>query len=77
MQVEKVIDFVRGIGGLTAVYRREWNGYSVYEPIYDPRESDFEESSSVVLVSGDGEIRFATPDENTEFLDRIESDYRS
>jgi|GEM_PF-2136949 len=73
MKNERVIDFVRETGYLTAVYRREWNGYSVYEAVYDSREDDYTENPCVVLVSDTGEIRFATPEENSEFLDDIEN----
>lgn len=75
MTIETITAFAKsqGLYGFTAIERRpDWQGYEVYEPVYDEAngQSLVIGLPYVILVKGET-IRLSTPDESLERLDSL------
>ena len=62
MKLEKVIEFAKKQGYDSAKQLDDWNGYEVYEPLFDGEEVAFVGLPLLILVKGD-KIRMSTEDE--------------
>lgn len=66
--LEKIIQLAKENGYDSAEYAGEWNGYSVYKPIFLDDEPHYIGIPEIILEKG-GVIRFGTSDEDDAYLE--------
>ncbi|MCK9479196.1 MAG: hypothetical protein M0R40_06805 [Firmicutes bacterium] len=71
MKLNEIIDFAKKQGYISAKSLGKWNGYDIYEPIYNEDGVSFIGVPLLILVQ-DKEIRMSTVDEAFEHLDSLE-----
>ena len=68
---EKVRDFAKQNGYMTAIFETIWKNYNVYEPIYSWDEEPSYTGYPLMIQEKEDELRLTTPEEALELLNNI------
>lgn len=71
MKIEKVVEFARKQGYDNVNQLEPWNGFDVYEPIFNSEEVTAVGLPLLILVKDD-KIRMSTPEEALQQIDEME-----
>ena len=71
MTLDAITKFAKKQGYSSVKELKPWNGYKVYEPVFDDDSIAFIGLPLVILVKGQ-KIRLSTPDEALKMIDEME-----
>lgn len=71
MTLDAITKFAKKQGYRSVKELKPWNGYKVYEPVFDDDSIAFIGLPLVILVKGQ-KIRLSTPDEALKMIDEME-----